>query len=37
MHKVGAFILKKYPKKLKLVHVVGNDEKSALYEIRYND
>jgi hypothetical protein len=37
LHKVGAFILKKYPNKLKLIHVVGVEEKAAVYEIRYND
>jgi hypothetical protein len=37
MHKVGSFILKQYPQKLKLVHTIGQEERSWLYEIRYND
>ncbi len=37
MHKVGSFIVRKYPNKLKLVHVVGTDEKSSLYQIMYDN
>jgi 4-amino-4-deoxy-L-arabinose transferase-like glycosyltransferase len=38
MHKVGTFIVQKYPQnpnKLKLVHVVGTEEKAQLFEIMY--
>ena len=37
MHRVGSMIVHQYPQKLKLIKVMGTEERSALYEIHYND
>lgn len=36
MHKVGTYIARKHPKKIKLIKVIGTEERAALYAIDYN-
>lgn len=35
IHKIGSYIARKYPNKIKLVKVIGTEERAALYAIDY--